>query len=118
MLVPFGGAVTSPVSTTSPKGQGDADWNAALARAGRRLQGGVTDGDDPPRAICRNVRADRRRRRAARRYSLIAVVEKDFAFYGDECLHGGGKTLRDGLGLAAGVTNATARSTSCSSTRW
>ena len=38
--------------------------------------------------------------------SLVAVVEKDHAIYGDECLHGGGKTLRDGLGLAAGVTNA------------
>ena len=38
--------------------------------------------------------------------SLVAVVEADHAVYGDECLHGGGKTLRDGLGLAAGVTNA------------
>ena len=38
--------------------------------------------------------------------SLVAVVEKDHAVYGDECLHGGGKTLRDGLGLASGVTNA------------
>jgi urease subunit alpha len=37
--------------------------------------------------------------------SLVAVVEKDFAVYGDECLHGGGKTLRDGIGLAAGVTS-------------
>ncbi len=38
--------------------------------------------------------------------SLIAVVERDCAVYGDECLHGGGKTLRDGMGLAAGVTSA------------
>ncbi len=38
--------------------------------------------------------------------SLVAVVERDHAVYGDECLHGGGKTLRDGLGLAAGITNA------------
>jgi urease subunit alpha len=37
--------------------------------------------------------------------SLVAVVEKDYAVYGDECLHGGGKTLRDGAGLAAGVTS-------------
>jgi urease subunit alpha len=36
---------------------------------------------------------------------LVAVVEKDYAVYGDECLHGGGKTLRDGAGLAAGVTS-------------
>lgn len=38
--------------------------------------------------------------------SLIAVIERDHAYYGDECLHGGGKTLRDGIGLAAGVTSA------------
>ena len=38
--------------------------------------------------------------------SLLAVVENDHAVYGDECLHGGGKTLRDGIGLAAGVTSA------------
>ncbi|MCL8385587.1 urease subunit alpha [Xanthobacter aminoxidans] len=37
--------------------------------------------------------------------SLIAVIEKDYTVYGDECLHGGGKTLRDGAGLAAGVTS-------------
>ena len=38
--------------------------------------------------------------------ALIAVVEHDHAVYGDECLHGGGKTLRDGIGLASGVTSA------------
>ena len=38
--------------------------------------------------------------------SLVAVIEKDYAVYGDECLHGGGKTLRDGAGMAAGVTSA------------
>src|SRR6201987_6301459 len=37
--------------------------------------------------------------------SLVAVVEKDHAVYGDECLHGGGKTLRDGIGMA-GITSA------------
>lgn len=37
--------------------------------------------------------------------SLVAVIEHDHAVYGDECLHGGGKTLRDGAGLAAGVTS-------------
>lgn len=37
--------------------------------------------------------------------SLVAVVERDHTVYGDECLHGGGKTLRDGAGLAAGVTS-------------
>src|SRR6266576_891547 len=37
--------------------------------------------------------------------SLMAVVEKDHAVYGDECLHGGGKTLRDGIGMA-GITSA------------
>ncbi len=38
--------------------------------------------------------------------SLVAVIEKDYAVYGDECLHGGGETLRDGAGMAAGVTSA------------
>jgi urease subunit alpha len=38
--------------------------------------------------------------------ALIAVVEHDHAVYGDECLHGGGKTLRDGIGLASRVTSA------------
>jgi urease subunit alpha len=38
--------------------------------------------------------------------SLIAVIEHDYAVPGDECLHGGGKTLRDGMGLAAGYDSA------------
>lgn len=33
--------------------------------------------------------------------NLFAEVEYDYAVPGDECLHGGGKTLRDGLGLNA-----------------
>lgn len=37
--------------------------------------------------------------------SLLARVEKDFGVPGDECLHGGGKTLRDGMGLTAGLTS-------------
>lgn len=37
---------------------------------------------------------------------LWAEIEHDYTSYGDECLHGGGKTLRDGLGMAVGVTNA------------
>jgi urease subunit alpha len=36
--------------------------------------------------------------------SLLAEIEHDYAVPGDECLHGGGKTLRDGLGLVAGLT--------------
>jgi urease subunit alpha len=38
--------------------------------------------------------------------SLLAEIEHDFAVPGDECLHGGGKTLRDGMGLAPGYTSA------------
>ena len=38
--------------------------------------------------------------------SLFAEVEHDYAFPGDECLHGGGKTLRDGLGLTPGYDSA------------
>src|SRR5882757_1788389 len=35
--------------------------------------------------------------------SLILQVEKDFTTYGDECKFGGGKTVREGMGQAAGV---------------
>ena len=38
--------------------------------------------------------------------SLLAEVERDHAVPGDECLHGGGKTLRDGLGLTPGYDSA------------
>jgi urease subunit alpha len=38
--------------------------------------------------------------------SIIIEIEKDTGVYGDECVFGGGKTLRDGLGLAPGVTAA------------
>ncbi len=38
--------------------------------------------------------------------SLLAEVEHDFNNPGDECLHGGGKTLRDGLGLTPGYDSA------------
>jgi urease subunit alpha len=37
---------------------------------------------------------------------LMAEVEKDFITYGDECVFGGGKTLRDGLAQTSGITNA------------
>ena len=38
--------------------------------------------------------------------SLIVEVERDDTVYGDECVFGGGKTLRDGLGMAPGITAA------------
>ena len=38
--------------------------------------------------------------------SLLAEIEHDYAVHGDECLHGGGKTLRDGIGLVAGLDSA------------
>ncbi|MBI06964.1 MAG: urease subunit alpha [Rhodospirillaceae bacterium] len=38
--------------------------------------------------------------------SLLAEIEHDYAVPGDECLHGGGKTLRDGIGLVAGLDSA------------
>lgn len=31
---------------------------------------------------------------------LFAEIESDFAVYGDECVFGGGKTIRDGMGQA------------------
>ncbi|HWE95091.1 MAG TPA: urease subunit alpha [Tepidisphaeraceae bacterium] len=39
---------------------------------------------------------------------LILEVERDFAAYGDECKFGGGKTVREGMGQAAGVGDADA----------
>jgi urease alpha subunit len=36
--------------------------------------------------------------------SLILEVEKDFAVYGDECKFGGGKTIREGMGQATGIS--------------
>jgi urease subunit alpha len=38
--------------------------------------------------------------------TLVAEIEHDHAVPGDECLHGGGKTLRDGMGLASGYDSA------------
>lgn len=38
--------------------------------------------------------------------SLLAEVEFDHSVPGDECLHGGGKTLRDGMGLMPGHDSA------------
>lgn len=38
--------------------------------------------------------------------SLIVEVERDTTVYGDECVFGGGKTLRDGLGMTPGITAA------------
>src|ERR1700716_3816109 len=35
--------------------------------------------------------------------SLILEVERDFTHYGNECKFGGGKTIREGMGQAAGV---------------
>jgi urease subunit alpha len=39
---------------------------------------------------------------------LVAEVEQDATVYGDECKFGGGKVLRDGMGQAAGVSDARA----------
>lgn len=36
---------------------------------------------------------------------ILIEVEKDLITPGDECVFGGGKTLRDGLAQAPGVTN-------------
>ncbi|EJN58123.1 urease subunit alpha [Halogranum salarium B-1] len=37
--------------------------------------------------------------------TLFAEVEEDYTTYGDEAVFGGGKTLRDGLGMAPGTTS-------------
>src|SRR5512142_1248904 len=40
--------------------------------------------------------------------ALVDEVERDLTSYGDECVFGGGKVLRDGMGQAAGVPDAEA----------
>ena len=37
--------------------------------------------------------------------SLVVEVENDVLVHGDEAIFGGGKTLRDGLGLTPGFTS-------------
>ncbi|RZJ85943.1 MAG: urease subunit alpha, partial [Hymenobacter sp.] len=39
---------------------------------------------------------------------LLIEVERDYCVYGEECKFGGGKTLRDGMGQAAGIGQAEA----------
>lgn len=39
---------------------------------------------------------------------LVLQVENDLTTYGDECKFGGGKTIRDGMGQATGVSDADA----------
>ncbi|XP_062157405.1 urease [Alnus glutinosa] len=34
--------------------------------------------------------------------NLLAEIERDFAIYGDECVFGGGKVIRDGMGQSCG----------------
>ncbi|OVA15399.1 Urease [Macleaya cordata] len=38
--------------------------------------------------------------------NLFAEIERDFAVYGDECVFGGGKVLREGMGQACGYSSA------------
>ncbi|KAL5552461.1 hypothetical protein UlMin_039862 [Ulmus minor] len=38
--------------------------------------------------------------------NLYAEIERDFALYGDECVFGGGKVIRDGMGQACGYPPA------------
>ena len=37
---------------------------------------------------------------------LLAEIERDHTTYGDEAVFGGGKTMRDGMGMQSGVTQA------------
>jgi urease subunit alpha len=37
--------------------------------------------------------------------NLIVEVEKDFTTYGDEVVYGGGKTMREGMGMSPGTTH-------------
>jgi urease subunit alpha len=40
--------------------------------------------------------------------NLVLEIEQDFTVYGDECIFGGGKVLRDGMGMASGIAEADA----------
>lgn len=40
--------------------------------------------------------------------SLYLKIEKDFTVYGDECVFGGGKVIREGMGQATGAADSTA----------
>jgi urease subunit alpha len=40
--------------------------------------------------------------------TLVLEIEQDFTVYGDECVFGGGKVLRDGMGMASGIAEADA----------
>ena len=44
---------------------------------------------------------------------LLAEIEHDHGVPGEECLHGGGKTLRDGIGLVAGLDSARPARSTC-----
>ena len=50
--------------------------------------------------------------------ALVAEVERDLTSYGDECVFGGGKVIRDGMGQAAGVTDERRARPGRSPTRW
>ena len=38
--------------------------------------------------------------------NLVCEIERDLTIYGDEAVFGGGKTIRDGMAQASGITNA------------
>lgn len=42
---------------------------------------------------------------------LFAEIENDFCVYGDECVFGGGKVLRDGMGQSCGLPLASSLDT-------
>ena len=59
--------------------------------------------NDPQAAYAAMYGPTTGRRGAVGDTSLLAQWSSDYIMPGDECLHGGGKTLRDGLGLAPGI---------------
>ena len=76
--------VAGSTRSGAPRGEGDGD-------------AGARDEDHAPR-LCRDVRPDRRRPRAARRHRALVEVERDLTIYGEEVKFGGGKVIRDGMG--------------------
>ena len=123
--IPAGTAVRFEPGETQ---DGDAGGDRRRPRDPRRQRAGRagTDVARPARDVCATLRTQEpsmshriERRHYADIYGpttgdrvrlgdtrLVAEVERDATVYGDECKFGGGKVLRDGMGQAAGVSDA------------
>jgi urease len=84
------------IAAGAPAGAGAAEMTCAMAREHYAAMFGPTTGD--------RIRLGDT--------CLVALVERDYATYGDECKFGGGKVLREGMGQAT-VRNGPPRCSFC-----